>query len=111
MQIVTEEKPVEQIKEYVVDIPVPYMKSVPDFNTQVVKPKFDKPKNWMLLKIPILIYLTLLYGAMYVCGTAIGIYTKNVYAVYAVLGLHTIFVVLFILLMLGTRRTNGAKNK
>lgn len=115
MQIVTEEKkeekPIEQVKEHVVDIPVPYMKSVPDFKMQDVKLKSDKPKNWMLLKIPILIYLLLLYGAIYVCGTAIGLYMKNTIAVYLILLLHSIFVVLYIMTMFATRSKNGTKNK
>lgn len=98
MQIVEEEKKeIEKPIEIKVTEVKPVEKSIPNFTAIPVRVK-EKSKGRWALKIPILVYLVLMYSCVYISGKALGLYMNNsVIAYYAVI-IHTVFVVLFLML-------------
>ena len=66
--------------------------------------KQPKQRGWWIFKAPVLIYLLLTYAYVYLGGQALTLYLKNSSIVYALLGLHTIIVIMFIMLLIVGRK-------
>lgn len=101
-------KPMEQEKPSVVETKVQEMVATttsPWNIKEEVKPKKKTfgTKSWWIFKAPILLYLFVSSGYVYLSSKAIATYMTNPYLMYALLGLHVIIIMMFILLCIMTR--------
>jgi len=60
-------------------------------------------KSWWIFKTPLLVYLLLSYGTVYLAGRALSVYLTNSSITYGALGLHTIMLLAFIFLCVATK--------
>ena len=111
------EKPMEQvvIKPSVVETKIQEMVATttsPWNIKEEVKPKKKTfgTKSWWIFKAPILLYLFASSGYVYLSSKAIATYMTNPYLMYALLGLHVIIIMMFILLCIMTRGKKHDRN-
>ena len=117
-QVEVIEKPMEQEKPSVVETKVQEMVATKPTTTspwnikEEVKPKKKTfgTKSWWIFKAPILLYLLASSGYVYLSSKALATYMTNPYLMYALLGLHVIIIMMFILLCIMTRGKKHDRN-